>query len=99
MGGVAFALMDKKKEGVVACEGIRHRGARVDGENARAADSICAKAGGRGVGGLTCFVLRGQKIDCHSLAGLAQPPSDHAGGGERTSQKIGRLCHLTNCLI
>lgn len=39
----------------------------------------------RGVGGLTCFVLRGQKIGCHSVVGLAQPPSDHAGGGERTS--------------
>lgn len=42
----------------------------------------------RGVGGLTRFVLRGQKIGCHSVVGLAQPPSDHAGGGERRSWKF-----------
>lgn len=54
----------------------------------------------RGVGGgLTCFVLRGQKIGCHSVIGLAQPPSDHAGGGEGTSWKLDDCVFLTNYLI
>lgn len=52
------------------------------GENTRAMDLI-SEAGGRGC--LTCLVLRRQKIGCHSVVDLAQPPSDHAGGGERTS--------------
>lgn len=33
--------------------------------------------------GSTRFVLRGQKMGCHSGTGSAQPPSNHAGGGER----------------
>lgn len=45
-GGVAFVLMDKKKEGVRVCKGICRR--VVDGENARAENSICVEAGGRG---------------------------------------------------
>jgi len=53
---------------------------------------------GGGSGGLTCFVLRGQKIGCHSVVSLAQPPSDHAGGGKRTSWKL-EDCFLTNYLI
>lgn len=47
-GGVAFVLMDKKKEGGRVYKGTGRRGVKVDGENARAADSICVEAGGRG---------------------------------------------------
>lgn len=36
--------------------------------------------------GSTRFVLRGQKTGCHSGTGLAPPPSNHAGGGERESE-------------
>ncbi|CAB1435303.1 unnamed protein product [Pleuronectes platessa] len=66
-------------EGVRVYKGIRRRRLRVDGGYSRAADSICVEAGGRG---LTCFVLRGQKMCCHSVVDLAQPPSNHAGDME-----------------
>lgn len=46
--GVAFILMDEEKEGVRVCKGVRRRGAKEDGENARAENSICVEAGGRG---------------------------------------------------
>ncbi|KAK5617101.1 hypothetical protein CRENBAI_013284, partial [Crenichthys baileyi] len=62
-GGVASILTDKKKKRVRVCKGNCSRGARVDGENARATDLISEA----GVGGFTCFVLRGQKIGCHPL--------------------------------
>lgn len=61
----------------------------MEGENRRAAGLI-SEAGVVGlergeVGGLTCFVLRGQKIGRRPVVSLAQPTSDYAGGGERTS--------------
>lgn len=48
VGGVAFILIDKKKEGVRVCKGTCRRGVKADGETARAEDSICVEAGGRG---------------------------------------------------
>lgn len=81
-GGVAFILMDKKKEGVRVCKGIRQREVRVDGENSRAADSICVEAGGQGFNMLRAAWTEDRLSLCSSLA---QPLSDHAGGGERTS--------------
>lgn len=81
-GGVAFVLMDKEKEGGRVCKGIRRQEARVDGENPRAADWICVEAGGQGFNTLRA-AWTGDRLSLGSS--LAQPLSDHAGGGEGTS--------------
>lgn len=73
-GGVVFVLMDKETEGVRVCKGIRRRGARVDGENAKAENSICAEAGGRGFNTLRAAWTEDRLSLCSRLGSTSLRP-------------------------
>lgn len=95
-GGVAFVLMDKKKEGVRVCEGICRRGVKVDGENARAADSICVEAGGRGFNMLRAAWTEDRLSLCSRLGSTSLRPRRR---WRKNKLKMWWLCFMTNCLI
>lgn len=95
-GGEAFVLMDKKKEGVRVCKGIRRRGANVFGENARAAYSICAEAGGRGFNALRAAWTEDQLSLCSRLGSTSLRPRRRC---RKNKLEIWWMCSLTNCFI
>lgn len=95
-GGVAFVLIDKKKEGVRVCKGICRRGVKADGETARAEDSICVEAGGRGFNMIRAAWTEDRLSLCSWLGSTSLRPRRR---WRKKELKIWCLCCLTNCLI
>lgn len=94
-GGVAFILMDKKKEGVWVCKGIRQWEERVDAEYSMAADSICVEAGGQGFNMLRAAWTEDRLSLCSQLGATSLRPRRR---WRKNKLKIGWLHFLTNYL-
>ena len=78
------------------CKGICRRGVKVDGENARAVDSICVEAGGRGFNMLRAAWTEDPLSLCSRLGSTCLRPRRR---WRRNKFRMWWLCFLTNCLI